>query len=529
MSVIKNRPLRICIIGGGPAGLSTLYALTNTSGLNVDPVLFDKQSDFGGTWIFNSQVGIDYDRGGGCIPSAMYADLYTNGPKEALEWTQFTFDEAFDNIHFPSFPPREVLLEYQRRFANKFELYQYARFDSVVESVMPVTCDDDEGDKYEVCVRKVTKKKKQSEDDVENILFDKIVVCTGHFTKPYVPDINGSDAFKGTIKHACHIRDLTKLANQRVLAIGRSYSGESIVLESHKAGAKQITMSYRSRPNGLFDKHLTHPHNQQNGDTDKKPTNEATQQHDEQQQQQPYFMERPQVKAVLDDGETVEFVDGSHAKFDMMILCTGYMHTFPFMHSSVRLTEDDHKLNDLYIANLYNGVLLDHNPDIAYIGMQDLYYTNTLFMQQALWLALIYSGNILIPTTLSERQKHSEQWMKKLRACSKECDEDRIMFQTEHLNQLRKEMENARKDEIVPNVDVSELFIQWEQSRESDILTHREVCYTSVFTGSKASPPGKTWLEAKHVMEYMGESGKRMKMMDFHEKLGGLPFPPSKA
>lgn len=534
---ITQRP-RICVIGGGPAGLSTLYALTHTPGLAVDPVLFDKQSDFGGTWIFNADVGIDR-RGGGYVPSAMYADLYTNGPKEAVEWAQFTFDDAFDNVAFPSFPPREVLLNYQRKFARRFDLYPYARFDTCVDCVTPVMSEDGK-QMYQVSVRKVDDDDGQQQEndstssnsnDVEKLLFDKIVVCTGHFTKPYVPDIVGRDLFKGSVTHACHIRDLTKFKNKRILAVGRSYSGESVVLESYKAGAKQITMSYRSRPNGLFDKCLKQPHSfdqthQQSGDAKTQINGQHTTTNE--QQPQPYFMERPKVQAVLSDGETVQFVDGSHAKFDMIVLCTGYMHTFPFMHSDIRLA-DDELLSDLYIASLYNGVLLDRNPDIAYIGMQDLFYSNTLFMQQALWLARVYANRIAIPSTLDARKKHSEEWMDKLRRCSLDSDEEHIQFQTDHVNHLTKEAVDADdgKDDNVPNVDTNDLFVEWEHTREENILTHREVCYKSKFTGSMAAAPGKSWLESKHAVEYMGDAGNRMRMMDFHQKLGGLPFPPN--
>ena len=41
----------------------------------------------------------------------MYHNLWSNGPKECLEFPDYTFDEHFGKP-IPSFPPREVLYDY---------------------------------------------------------------------------------------------------------------------------------------------------------------------------------------------------------------------------------------------------------------------------------------------------------------------------------------------------------------------------------------------------------------------------------
>ena len=41
----------------------------------------------------------------------MYRNLWSNGPKEALEYPDYTFDEHFGKP-IASFPPREVLFDY---------------------------------------------------------------------------------------------------------------------------------------------------------------------------------------------------------------------------------------------------------------------------------------------------------------------------------------------------------------------------------------------------------------------------------
>ena len=61
-------------------------------------------------WVFNEHVG--QDERGGHVPSGMYRELWTNGPKECLEFPDFTFQECF-GVAIPSFPSREVMLRYR--------------------------------------------------------------------------------------------------------------------------------------------------------------------------------------------------------------------------------------------------------------------------------------------------------------------------------------------------------------------------------------------------------------------------------
>ena len=43
--------------------------------------------------------------------NSMYRHLWSNGPKECLEFADYTFEEHF-GFPIPSFPPREVLQDY---------------------------------------------------------------------------------------------------------------------------------------------------------------------------------------------------------------------------------------------------------------------------------------------------------------------------------------------------------------------------------------------------------------------------------
>ena len=45
------------------------------------------------------------------VHGSMYRYLWSNGPKEALEFPDYTFEKHYKRA-IPSFPPREVLFDY---------------------------------------------------------------------------------------------------------------------------------------------------------------------------------------------------------------------------------------------------------------------------------------------------------------------------------------------------------------------------------------------------------------------------------
>ena len=77
-------------------------------------------------------------------------------------------------------------------------------------------------------------------------------------------------------------------------------------------------------------------------------------------------------------GKTVTFEDGHSEDFDLIVLCTGYKHTFPFLQDDLQL-----KVPNLYYCpGLYKGVLFDSNPRISYISAQNTAYSFTLSLAQ---------------------------------------------------------------------------------------------------------------------------------------------------
>ncbi|CAB4061569.1 tmm [Lepeophtheirus salmonis] len=104
---------KICIIGAGPSGMNIACHFDKLQkqgvGSEIDLEIYEKQDKCGGQWNLTWQTGIGSN--GEPVHGSMYKNLWSNGPKEGIEIPDYTFEEHFGEP-IPSFPPREVLLNY---------------------------------------------------------------------------------------------------------------------------------------------------------------------------------------------------------------------------------------------------------------------------------------------------------------------------------------------------------------------------------------------------------------------------------
>src|SRR6478609_8889373 len=87
---------QVAVIGAGPCGLAQLHAFEEArrGGAEVPQVTcFEQQGDWGGLWNYTWRTGLDEH--GDPVHGSMYRYLWSNGPKECLEFADYTFDEHF--------------------------------------------------------------------------------------------------------------------------------------------------------------------------------------------------------------------------------------------------------------------------------------------------------------------------------------------------------------------------------------------------------------------------------------------------
>ena len=102
---------RVCVIGAGPSGCATLYNFAELEGSDEMPEIscFEKQDDWGGMWNYDWRTGVD--RYGEPQHGSMYRHLWSNGPKEAIELPDYSFERHFGKPT-PSYAPRAAILDY---------------------------------------------------------------------------------------------------------------------------------------------------------------------------------------------------------------------------------------------------------------------------------------------------------------------------------------------------------------------------------------------------------------------------------
>ena len=170
-------------------------------------VCFEKQANWGGLWNYTWRTGLD--QYGEPVHGSMYRYLWSNGPKEGLEFADYSFEEHFGK-QIASYPPRAILFDYIQGRVEKAGVRDKIRFETAVRWVKKT----DEG--FEVTVCDLPQDRTYSEH------FDHVIVATGHFSTPNVPYFEGFDSFKGRVLHAHDFRDAMEFVGKDVLIVGTS-------------------------------------------------------------------------------------------------------------------------------------------------------------------------------------------------------------------------------------------------------------------------------------------------------------------
>ena len=138
---------RVAVIGAGPSGLAQLRAFQSAAqkGAEIPEIVcFEKQSDWGGLWNYTWRTGLD--EYGEPVHGSMYRYLWSNGPKECLEFADYSFEEHFGKP-IASYPPRAVLWDYIKGRVDKANVRPWVRFNTPVRMLKRVCLSTTVGDR----------------------------------------------------------------------------------------------------------------------------------------------------------------------------------------------------------------------------------------------------------------------------------------------------------------------------------------------------------------------------------------------
>ena len=431
---------RVAVIGAGPCGLAQLHAFASDAtgdAEGVELVCYEKQSNWGGLWNYTWRTGLDAN--GEPCHGSMYRYLWSNGPKECLEFADYGFEEHFGKP-VASFPPREVLYDYIAGRVERSGIRDLIRFNHAVRGVSLSPSGQ----------FTVTAHDYGAEASVAET-FDWVVVATGHFSTPNMPHYPGYETFGGTLLHAHDFRDAVQFADKDVLVIGSSYSAEDIASQCWKYGARSVVCTSRSGPMGFdWPEGIT---------------------------------EKPILTRV--EGRTVHFADGTASEVDAIISCTGYKHHFPFMDDELRLVT----ANRLATSMLYRGVVFQPHNRVLYLGMQDQWYTFNMFDAQAWYARDVILGRIALPDSAEQAR-----WIAELQAAEDEVADDyeAIDFQGDYTQDLVDQTDYP--DFNTPLIN--KMFKDWKKHKKYSIIGYRDHGHTSPLTGTLAPVHHTSWEDA---------------------------------
>uniref|UniRef100_A0A182R8W7 Flavin-containing monooxygenase n=1 Tax=Anopheles funestus TaxID=62324 RepID=A0A182R8W7_ANOFN len=297
-----------CIIGAGMAGLAAARRVLELGG---DVTIFERMDQIGGTWIYTDEVGVD--RYGLPVHTSMYRGLRTNLPKEVMGYPDFPIP-----TQRASYIVSEDILSFLRLYADRYDIKSHIKFEHHVIQVHPA-----EGDRWLVEVENLTTQEKQQH------VFDFLFICNGHYHTPNVPDVEGRDFFRGQQLHSHDYRCTEHYKDKAVLVIGAGPSGMDIALELAKT-ARRVTISHH------MDR-LTFPF----------PSN---------------LSQQTDVSLLTETG--AKFTNGEEESFDVVLYCTGFRYSFPFLGDDC-----DIRVQDNHVQSLYKHCININHPTMAFIGL----------------------------------------------------------------------------------------------------------------------------------------------------------------
>jgi dimethylaniline monooxygenase (N-oxide forming) len=395
---------RACIIGAGSSGITAAQVL-QAAGIDFD--CYEMGSGVGGNWRYGNDNGV----------SSAYRSLHTNTSGEAMEYAAYPVPATF-----PHYPSHWQVADYFDAFVDHFGLREQITFRTEVTKVQPAA---DGG--YDVTTR--------SRDDVRTARtahYDHVLVANGHHWDPRWPEpaFPGSEDFPGEQIHAHYYRTPEVFAGKRVVVLGIGNSACDIAVEASRH-AESTHLAMR-RGAWVIPKYLFGM-----------PTDHLT---DSPLARGPMRLQKMVMRSLLrlaigrmtdyglpepdhnvleahptvsDDllsrlghgdiavkpsisrftGSTVHFTDGSSVEADVVVYCTGYKVTFPFLDDTVVRAEGNH-------VDLYRRVVPPGRPGLYFIGLvQPIGAVMPLAEAQAQWVADLILGRVALPSPAEMRRQ----------------------------------------------------------------------------------------------------------------------------
>lgn len=205
---------KVCVIGAGPSGLTTIKQLLDEG---HQPFCYEKEDDLGGIFHYRQDKNGVYDNT--VLTISNYMMCFSDYPPQGHRY------------HWHHAEYKQYLQEY----AEKFDLLSHIRFHTELVKIKK------HGAGYEVTFCHRDTKESYAE------YFDAVAICTGTHQRKKLPQIPGLDQFTGQFLHSSEYKSNTNFAGKQVVCIGLGESSADVTREISEV-AQRCILSIRSYP-----------------------------------------------------------------------------------------------------------------------------------------------------------------------------------------------------------------------------------------------------------------------------------------
>jgi dimethylaniline monooxygenase (N-oxide forming) len=380
----------VCVIGAGACGIAAVKAL-HERGFAFD--CFEASDRVGGNWVFKNRNGM----------SSAYRSLHINTSRERMEFSDFPMPASY-----PDFPHHTHIAAYFDAYVDRFGLRDRISFATLVTRAQ----------------RRADGGWDVTTDRGETRGYDALIVANGHHWDPRWPDpaFPGQERFTGVQLHSHDYtgEDPALFRDRSVVVLGMGNSAMDIAVESSFVARRTYLAARRGAwviPKYLFGRPLdTIPTSPRVPYAVLRRVQAAAlklmvgdmERYGLPRPDHPFGSAHPTVSddilsriahgeitpkpnvAELSD-HAVRFADGSEVDADVLVYCTGYQVTFPFLDPGLIAAPG----NDL---PLFRRVFHPEVPDIYFVGLlQPLGAVMPLAELQSTWICDHLAGAYALP------------------------------------------------------------------------------------------------------------------------------------
>lgn len=393
---LTNPVRRVAVIGAGPSGLAAAkyarskypsggqaanqvlrYLLAEKSFDQID--VFEQRSSVGGAWNYSPNsskieksvpiphtnphepvepptwiAGVD-GASEAVFVSPLYDRLETNIPKDLMRFAEKPFPADAQ-----LFPKHRTVKQYLEDYAE--DIRSLIQFET---QVVRVTLKDPMLSTWSLTASNL------HTDAGVTRTYDAVVVASGHFNVPYLPEIPGIEAwdaaYPGTISHSKLYDSTGPFREKKVVVVGNSASGLDIGSQVNEVSKGKVIVSQKS------ESYLA-----SSTSGDKLIQLEIVE----------FLTPGPHCRSIrFSNGQVEEFVDA-------IIFCTGYFYSYPFLES----LQPPVVTHGWRTMNVYQQLFYIDHPTLAFPVLSQRVIPFPVAENQAAAFSRVWSGRLRLPS-----------------------------------------------------------------------------------------------------------------------------------